>query len=87
MGSIFDVRHFLGLPFQYSLLVIATTTPKVLHLYTHITSLPPLLYLLYLPTFLALDVLNALLVWLLIHATTSQRWISVPLTILRAGIR
>lgn len=66
---------FLGLgqfwksPFQYSLLVTSTLAPKLLHLYVHFDSLPVLLYMLYLPTFLALDLLNGLLFWGLVHLT------------------
>ena len=62
-----DLRQFWKSPFQYSLLITSTLAPKFLHLYLHFTSLPVLLYVLYLPTFLALDVLNALLFWGLVH--------------------
>ncbi|KAG0648441.1 hypothetical protein D0Z07_5369 [Hyphodiscus hymeniophilus] len=53
--------------FHYSLLVTATLLPKLLHFYTHITSLPYLLTVLYLLTFFALDVLNAASFWVLVH--------------------
>lgn len=61
-------RQVFRPPFQYSLLVSATVLPKLLHLYGHLTSLPPLLILLYLPTFLALDVVNAATFWIVAHA-------------------
>lgn len=83
--SILDIRNFWKPPFQYSLLVIAATTPKLLHLYSHTTSLPPLLYLLYLPTFLALDVLNAALFWSLVHFS-ARGWLSLLLSLIRAGV-
>ncbi|TVY46973.1 hypothetical protein LOCC1_G002871 [Lachnellula occidentalis] len=83
--SAFDIRHFWGPPFQYSLLVIAAAVPKLLHLYSHVTSLPPLLYLLYLPTFIALDVLNAVLFWILVQAT-AHGWLSAPLSLIRGVI-
>ena len=55
------------IPFQYALLMTAVLIPKFLHLYTHLHSLPPLLFALYLPTFLAVDVLSAVLFWILVH--------------------
>jgi hypothetical protein len=62
-----DLRQFWKPSFRYSLLITSTLAPKILHLYLHFTSLPVLLYVLYLPTFLVPDVLNALLFWLLVH--------------------
>lgn len=63
-----DVRVFWKPPFQYALLVTSTFAPKLLHLWSHVYSLPVVLYVLYMPTFLALDVVNALLFWVLVHA-------------------
>jgi hypothetical protein len=56
------------------LLLTPVLSAKFLHLYSHITSIPILLYLLYLPTFLALDVVNALLFWIVVHISTHRRW-------------
>jgi hypothetical protein len=53
--------------FQYALLMTAVLAPKFLHLYSHLHSLPPLLFTLYLPTFLAVDCLSAVLFWFLVH--------------------
>ncbi|KAH8807249.1 alkaline-phosphatase-like protein [Xylogone sp. PMI_703] len=60
-------------PFHYSTLLTATLLPKLLHLYTHRTSLPCLLVLLYLPTFLALDVVNAAVFWALVQVNARRR--------------
>lgn len=68
-----DLRQFWKSPFQYSLLVTSTLVPKLLHLYLHFSSLPVLLYVLYLPTFLAPDALNAMLFWGLVHLNTHGR--------------
>lgn len=54
-------------PFQYALLMTAVLAPKLLHLNTHLHSLPPLLFVLYLPTFLAVDFVSAVLFWILVH--------------------
>ena len=62
-----SVRHFWTTPFQYALLVTAALAPKVLHLWSHRASLPPVLTILYLPTFMGLDIINAILFWILVH--------------------
>ncbi|CAG8956087.1 hypothetical protein HYFRA_00011871 [Hymenoscyphus fraxineus] len=80
-----DFRQLFRPPFQYSLLIITATTPKVLHLYSHLSSLPPLLYLLYLPTFLALDLFNGVVFWALVHLT-SRGGVSVLLTVFRCAL-
>ena len=74
------LRRFWKAPLQYALLVTSVLVAKLLHLYSHITSLPPVLFILYLPTFLALDVVIALAFWLLVHITAHGRvWILVAL--------
>lgn len=55
-------------PFQYALLITSTFAPKALHLWSHLYSLPVVLYVLYMPTFVALDVVNAIWFWCLVHA-------------------
>lgn len=70
------LRRFWTVPFQYSLLSTSVLSAKLLHLYSHIKSLPPVLFILYLPTFLALDVAIAFTFWLLVHITAHRRgWI------------
>ncbi|KAH8599215.1 alkaline-phosphatase-like protein [Bisporella sp. PMI_857] len=69
-NSRFCVRNFWttrAAPFQYALLVTSSLAPKLLHLWSHRYSLPPVLYLLYMPTFLGLDIINAVLFWILVH--------------------
>ena len=63
-----DIRVFWKPPFQYALLVTSAFAPKLLHLWSHVRSLPVVLYVLYMPTFLALDAVNALFFWALVHA-------------------
>lgn len=41
----------------YTLLVVSLVTSKLLHLFSHLTSLPIVLFLLYMPTFILPDVL------------------------------
>jgi hypothetical protein len=77
-----DVRQMWRPPFQFALLIIAATTPKLLHLYSHLSSLPPLLYLLYTPTFLALDALNAVLFWAIVHFT-ARGWAACAVTVFK----
>jgi hypothetical protein len=61
--------------FQYALFMTSILAPKFLHLYSHIRSLPPLLYVLYLPTFLAVDFVSAALFWGLVHLNGhGKRW-------------
>lgn len=48
----------LSQPYAYALLITSVWTSKLIHLYSHLTSLPPLLTILYLPTFLILDLLT-----------------------------
>lgn len=67
-----DVRVFWRPPFQYALLFASAFAPKLLHLWSHVSSLPPVLYVLYLPTFVALDVVNAALFWVLVHLGPSR---------------
>ena len=62
-----DIGVFWKPPFQYALLVTSTFAPKLLHLWSHVNSLPPVLYILYMPTFIALDVVNAFMFWILVH--------------------
>ena len=74
------LRRFWKTPFQYALLVTSVLFAKLLHLYSYIASLPPVLFILYLPTFLALDVVIALTFWLLVHITAHGRaWILLAL--------
>ncbi|KAL3420939.1 sulfatase domain protein [Phlyctema vagabunda] len=53
-------------PFQYSILCTALISSKTVHLYNHLTSLPPL-FVLYLPTFFAIDIVLAGFFWVLVH--------------------
>ena len=74
------LRRFWRTPFQYSLLMTAVLFAKLLHLYNHVSSLPILLYLLYMPTFLALDAVNVVLFWTIVHITAHGRiWILLAL--------
>ncbi|RDL38121.1 uncharacterized protein BP5553_05554 [Venustampulla echinocandica] len=66
-AEILAFRHFFTSSFQYSVIVTSILLAKVLHLFSHVTSLPPLLFLLYLPTYLALDVVAAAATWNLVH--------------------
>lgn len=80
------LRQSWTVPFHYSILVTAALIPKLLHLYTHIASLPCLLTLLYLPTFLALDIVNAAIFWVLVHLNARGK-ISVLLGAFRTSFR
>jgi hypothetical protein len=51
------VYALLGPKTQFALFFVASFTAKLLHLASHASSLPILLYILYFPTFLAPDVL------------------------------
>jgi hypothetical protein len=53
--------------FLYSLLVVSSLSAKILHLFSHIQSLPILLFLLYLPTFLIEDICVIVVGRLLLH--------------------
>jgi hypothetical protein len=70
-------RQFFAIPMLYSLFVTAMLAAKLLHFYNHLTSLPPLLTLLYTPTFFALDVITAVLYFLLVHVKLPGRLLSV----------
>lgn len=72
-------------PFQYALLITSVLSAKLLHLYSHVTSLPTLLFILYLPTFLTLDVVDAVIFWVLVHLRVHGRT-SILLTLARGAI-
>lgn len=65
----------------YTNLVTALLAAKLLHLFSHLPTLPPFLFLLYLPTFLTLDAIVILSTWILAQRftkTTAVLWFAVP---------
>lgn len=58
---------------QYSILITSVLAAKFLHLYIHSTSIPFLLYCLYMPTFMAIDIINAILFWVIVHLNSSGK--------------
>ena len=62
--------------FFYALLVTSTWSSKLVYLSPHLTSLPPLLILLYAPTFLLLDFVVVIVGRLLLHRTSNHRRLS-----------
>jgi hypothetical protein len=58
-----DNRYF------FTLLVTALLAAKFLHLFSHLPTVPPFLFLLYLPTFLTLDIIVIASAWVLSFCT------------------
>lgn len=79
------VRQFWTTSFQYALLVTAALAPKLIHLWTHRASLPPVITILYLPTFMGLDVINAIVFWILVHLgqVRTPIWLKIVRGIIR----
>jgi hypothetical protein len=65
------VHALLGPKTQFALFFVASFTAKLLHLASHASSLPILLYILYFPTFIAPDVLLLIGSKLLLYTHTN----------------
>lgn len=63
-------RSYLLRPFLLSLVVVATLSAKVVHLFLHVHSVPLASFLLYFPTFFIQDCLLFLGTWFLLHKTS-----------------
>ena len=60
----------LSRPFLFSLLVVSILASKLLHLFQHVHTIPPLRFVLYFPTFFVQDVVVAIAGRLLLHNGT-----------------
>ena len=63
--------------YLFSLLVVSALCAKLFHLWTHITSLPIVVYCLYIPTYLIQDYLVIILGRLLLHSRRGKVFVVV----------